>query len=237
MASPLLEVKELDVFYGEAQALFGVGLHVEAGTLVAILGANGAGKSTLLKTIAGLIHPKRGEILFEGERINGRPPQSIVSMGISLVPEGRRIFTGLTVEENLKLGAFSPRARRQLKENLEVVYELFPVLKEKRNQRAGTLSGGQQQMLAIARAFMSRPRLMLLDEPSLGLSPLLVKAIFEMINELKGHGVTVVLVEQNVHQALKVADRVYILKNGSVVMEGQAKDLMRDEGILKAYIG
>lgn len=237
MANPLLEVRGLDVFYGQAQVLFEVSLRVEPGTLVAILGANGAGKSTLLKSIAGLVHPKRGDIVFEGERINGRSPQTIVSMGISLVPEGRRIFTNLTVEENLKLGAFCPRARPQLKENLEVVYELFPVLKERRTQRAGTLSGGQQQMLAIARAFMSRPRLMLLDEPSLGLSPLLVKTIFEMITELKGHGVTVLLVEQNVHQALKVADRVYILKNGSVVMQGEAKDLLKDEGILKAYIG
>lgn len=217
--------------------LFGVDLKVESESITVILGANGAGKSTLLKSIVGLVPPKRGDIIFEGQRITGLPTQQLVSMGISLVPEGRRIFANLTVEENLKLGAFSPRVRSRLKENLELVFELFPILRERRNQRAGTLSGGQQQMLAIARAFMARPKLMLLDEPSLGLSPLLVKSIFEMIWELNRYGVTVLLVEQNVHQALKLAHSVYVLKNGCIVLEGKAAEMMKDETLLKAYIG
>jgi branched-chain amino acid transport system ATP-binding protein len=237
LANQLLEVKELDVSYGDIQVLWGISLNVEEGTIVALVGANGAGKTTLLKTISGLLRPRRGEILLSGERLRNIKPQEIVGRGIIHVPEGRRLFTGLTVMENLKLGAYVPEARSYFTESLERVFHLFPVLKDRKDQRAGTLSGGEQQMLAIGRAVMARPRLMMLDEPSLGLSPILVKTIFGLISALNEQKTTILLVEQNVNQALKIAHQAYVLKTGKIVMCGRGCDLLADEEVCKAYIG
>jgi len=237
LANQLLEVKGLDVFYGDAQALWDVSIHVEEEAIVALVGANGAGKTTLLKTISGLILPRRGEILLSGESLTDLSPQEIVDRGIIHVPEGRRLFSDLTVLENLKLGAYVPRARPFFAESLERVFSLFPLLKNRKDQKAGSLSGGEQQMLAIGRAMMAQPKLLMLDEPSLGLGPFLVKAIFEFIRALNEQGVTILLVEQNVNQALKIAQQAYVLKTGKVVMSGRGDELLANEEVRKAYIG
>lgn len=233
----LLEIKNLDVFYGDIQVLWGVSLHAEEGAIVALIGSNGAGKTTLLKTISGLLRVKKGEILFSGESLQNLKPQMIVERGIIHVPEARRLFVSLTVMENLKMGAYLPSARFSMAESLERVFNLFPVLKNRKNQKAGTLSGGEQQMLAIGRALMARPRLIMLDEPSLGLSPLFVKSIFELIKVLKEQKVTILLVEQNVNQALKIADEAYVLKTGKIVMHGTGSELLQNEEVCTAYIG
>jgi branched-chain amino acid transport system ATP-binding protein len=237
LANQLLEVKDINVFYGDIQALWGVSLQVEEGTIVALVGANGAGKTTLLKTISGLVRSGSGEIIFMGKPINNHNPKEIVDRGIIHVPEGRRLFPGLTVLENLKLGAYIPRARPSTAQSLERVYALFPVLRNRKSQKAGTLSGGEQQMLAIGRALMAQPKIIMLDEPSLGLSPILVKTIFQLITTLNEQKTTILLVEQNINQALKIAHHAYVLKTGKVVMEGTGQDLLKNEEIRKAYIG
>jgi branched-chain amino acid transport system ATP-binding protein len=237
LANQLLEVRELGVSYGDIHVLWDVSLNVEEGTIVALVGANGAGKTTLLKTISGLLRPRKGEILFSGEHLGNLKPQDIVGRGITHVPEGRRLFASLTVMENLKLGAYVPEARPFFTESLERVYSLFPVLRERKDQRAGTLSGGEQQMLAIGRAVMARPKLMMLDEPSLGLSPILVKTIFGLISTLNEQKTTILLVEQNVNQALKIAHQAYVLRTGKIVMCGKGCDLLANEEVYKAYIG
>jgi branched-chain amino acid transport system ATP-binding protein len=233
----LLEVKGVDVLYGDVQAVWDVSIHVDEGAVVALLGANGAGKTTLLKTISGIIRAKRGEILFSGRSLIKLRPQEVVDIGISHVPEGRRLFSTLTVLENLRLGAYPPRARLQFAQSLERAYDLFPVLKDRKNQTAGSLSGGEQQMLAIARALMAQPHLLMLDEPSLGLSPIFVKTIFELISTLNDQKVTILLVEQNIHQALKIAHQAYVLKTGKMAMSGRGDELLADPEVQKAYIG
>jgi branched-chain amino acid transport system ATP-binding protein len=233
----MLEIKGLDVFYGDIKALWDVSLHVDECEIIALVGANGAGKSTLLKTISGLTDAGKGEIFFSGKRITNLPPQDIVDLGISHVPEGRRLFSNLTVYENLKLGAYTSRARRAMARSIEEAYDLFPVLKDRRSQKAGSLSGGEQQMLAIARAMMSHPGILMLDEPSLGLSPLLVRTMFELILSLNRKNVTILLVEQNIHQALKIADRAYVIKNGKITMTGAGEELLTDPEVQNAYIG
>ena len=237
MANQLLEVKGLDVYYGDIHILWDVSLQVEEGAIVALIGANGAGKTTLLKTISGLLKPRKGEILLSGEPLSNFKSQQIVDKGVTHVPEGRRLFASLTVMENLKLGAYLPRMRPLFPESLERVFSLFPVLKGRKDQKAGTLSGGEQQMLAIGRALMARPKLIMLDEPSLGLSPILVKTIFGLISTLNEQKTTILLVEQNVNQALKIAHQAYVLKNGRIVMCGKGCDLLENEEICKAYIG
>ncbi len=237
MEKHLLEVKGVDVFYGDVQAVWDVSLYVDEGMIVALVGANGAGKTTLLKTISGIIPPKRGEMLFSGKPLSKLKPQEVVSIGISHVPEGRRLFSTLTVLENLKLGAYPPRTRPLFAQSLERAYGLFPLLKERKDQRAGSLSGGEQQMLAIARALMAQPHLLMLDEPSLGLSPLFVRAIFELICTLNNQKVTILLVEQNIRQALKIAHQAYVLKTGKIAMSGRGDELLANQEVQKAYIG
>jgi branched-chain amino acid transport system ATP-binding protein len=233
----LLEVRGVDVFYGDVQAVWELSIHVDKGTIVALVGANGAGKTTLLKTISGIIHAKRGEVFFSGRSLSRLRPQEVVNIGISHVPEGRRLFSKLTVLENLRLGAYPPRARPIFAQSLERAYGLFPVLKERRSQAAGSLSGGEQQMLAIARALMAQPHLLMLDEPSLGLSPIFVRTIFELICTLNDQKVTILLVEQNIHQALKIAHQAYVLKTGRVAMSGRGDELLANPEVRKAYIG
>ena len=234
----LLEVKDLHVFYGNIEALKGVSISAEAGEIVAILGGNGAGKTTTLRAISGLLRPKTGSILFDGKNLVGQSAHSIVGLGVSHVPEGRRIFNVLTVEENLNLGGYLIRSRRALvKERKDAAYALFPRLAERRLQLAGTLSGGEQQMLAIGRAMMSRPKLLMLDEPSMGLSPLMMQRIMATIIELRGEGVTILLVEQNAQAALSLADHGYVLEVGKIVLQGTGQDLLRDEKVRKAYLG
>jgi branched-chain amino acid transport system ATP-binding protein len=233
----MLAVEHLDVFYGDVQALWDVSIHVDEGSIVSLVGANGAGKSTLLKTISGITSAKRGVILFSGDPLTNLPPQNIVEMGVSHVPEGRRLFSNLTVLENLKLGAYTPGARSDMEGSLARVYNLFPILKERMDQKAGALSGGEQQMLAIARSMMSMPKILMLDEPSLGLSPILVRTMFELISTLNRQNVTILLVEQNIHQALKIADRAYVLKNGKITMTGTGEELLCDPEVQNAYIG
>ncbi len=237
MAIPLLEVQGVDVYYGDVQVLREVSRQVEEGSIVALVGANGAGKTTLLKTISGLLHPRKGDIVFSGKSLLNRKPQDIVDLGITHVPEGRHLFADLTIFENLRLGAYIPRARPNFDASLEHVYGLFPVLKERKNQKAGTLSGGEQQMLAIGRAIMAQPKLIMLDEPSLGLSPILVKTIFEFITTLNKQKTTILLIEQNIHQTLKIAHQAYVLKIGKIVMSGPGEELLANEEIRKAYIG
>ena len=237
MANRLLEVTNLEVAYGDVGALWGVSIHVDPGTIVAIVGANGAGKTTLLKTVSGLLKPKRGEILLSGVPLAGKAPEEIAGMGIAHVPEGRGLFRQMTVLENLALGAFQPKVRKHFKQSLEKAYTLFPRLKERAGQKAGSLSGGEQQMLAIARATMSDPSLLILDEPSLGLSPIVVQQMFSLIETLHKQGVTILLVEQNIHQALKVADYGFVLKTGELAMQGTGAELIADPEIQKAYMG
>nr|WP_318013483.1 ABC transporter ATP-binding protein [Mesorhizobium sp. B283B1A] len=230
-------MNNLEVAYGDVGALWGVSIHVDPGTIVAIVGANGAGKTTLLKTISGLLKPKRGEIFLAGAPLAGKAPEEIAGMGIAHVPEGRGLFRQMTVLENLELGAFQPKVRKRFKQSLEKAYALFPRLKERAGQKAGSLSGGEQQMLAIARATMSDPSLLILDEPSLGLSPIVVQQMFALIGTLHSQGVTVLLVEQNIHQALKVADYAFVLKTGELAMQGTGTELLADPEIQKAYMG
>nr|WP_041164702.1 ABC transporter ATP-binding protein [Mesorhizobium opportunistum] len=233
----MLEVNNLEVAYGDVGALWGVSIHVDPGTIVAIVGANGAGKTTLLKTISGLLKPKRGEIFLAGAPLAGKAPEEIAGMGIAHVPEGRGLFRQMTVLENLELGSFQPKVRKRFKQSLEKAYALFPRLKERAGQKAGSLSGGEQQMLAIARATMSDPSLLILDEPSLGLSPIVVQQMFALIGTLHSQGVTILLVEQNIHQALKVADYAFVLKTGELAMQGTGTELLADPEIQKAYMG
>jgi branched-chain amino acid transport system ATP-binding protein len=237
LANHLLEVTDLAVAYGDVQALWNVSLHVDAGKIVAIVGANGAGKSTLLRTISGIVPARSGRIAFAGESLLGRRAEEIARLGIAHIPEGRGLFRQMTVRENLELGAFQPRARPQMKRSLERAYALFPRLKERIDQKAGSLSGGEQQMLAIARATMSDPQILMLDEPSLGLSPLVVQSMFALISTLHEQGVTILLVEQNIHQALKIADYAFVLNTGEMVMQGAGADLLADPQIQKAYMG
>ena len=231
----LLAVEEIRVRYGVVEALKGISLSVDEGEIVAVLGANGAGKTTLLRTISGLLVPHAGSILYRGGAIGGVPPHAIVSMGISQVPEGRRIFPGMSVGENLQMGSYGHRGDGS--HLLRQVYELFPVLEERRSQLGGTLSGGEQQMLAIGRALMSQPRLVLLDEPSMGLAPMIVLRIFDIVAEIRRQGTTVLIVEQNAAQALRLADRGYVLETGNVVLSGSAEDLLDNEGVRAAYLG
>ncbi|AZV44523.1 ABC transporter ATP-binding protein [Peribacillus asahii] len=233
----MLKIEDINVYYGNIQALRGVSMDINKGEIVTLIGANGAGKSTLLKTISGLLKPKQGKILFEGESIGGKAAQSIVKLGISHVPEGRRVFANMTVEENLELGAFLRKDKAGIKQDLEKVYTLFPRLLERVKQQSGTLSGGEQQMLAMGRALMARPRLLLLDEPSMGLAPLLVKQIFNIVEEINKGGTTILLVEQNANLALSIADRAYVVETGSIVLSGEAEELTASEEIKKAYLG
>jgi len=233
----LLEIKDLHVSYGNVCALWGVSLHVPEGSIVALVGANGAGKSTLLKTIAGMNRPKNGSILFSGKHITGLTPEAVVNAGIAMVPEGRKLFARLTVKENLELGGYIPRARPFIQKSLEQAYELFPLLQTKSNQIAGSMSGGEQQMLAIARSMMSRPTILMLDEPSLGLSPLVVKMMFELVEELNRKGMTILLVEQNIYQALKISHYAYVIKTGKIVLEGKGEQLLSDPEVQNAYLG
>jgi len=233
----MLEIEGIDAYYKDLQALWGVSLQVNEGELVALVGPNGAGKTTTLRTISGLLKPAEGSIRFNGKSLTKESANKIVQLGISQVPEGGRIFTGMTVLENLELGAYVAQARREKDQTLEWVFEIFPRLAERRKQRAGTLSGGERQMLAIGRALMSTPRLLLLDEPSFGLAPLLVDHIFEMITEINRQGVTVLLVEQNVRAALELTQRAYVIENGRIVGQGTGEDLLSFESVRSAYLG
>ncbi|MBM7705590.1 branched-chain amino acid transport system ATP-binding protein [Chryseomicrobium aureum] len=233
----MLEVKNIDVYYGNIQALKDVSVTVNEGEIVSLIGANGAGKSTLLKTLSGLLKPKSGGITFLGNSIAGKAAQGIVKSGISHVPEGRRVFANLTVEENLELGAFLRKDKKAIAEDMKKVYDTFPRLLERRKQMSGTLSGGEQQMLAMGRAIMAKPKLLLLDEPSMGLAPLMVKTIFEVIKDINVQGTTVLLVEQNAHMALSIAHRGYVIETGKVVLSGSAQELQSSEEIRKAYLG
>jgi branched-chain amino acid transport system ATP-binding protein len=238
MSEPILEVRDVHTYYGHIHALKGISLAVEPGEIVALIGANGAGKSTTLRTISGLLRPRRGDVQIMGRSILGRPAHEIVFMGVSHAPEGRMIFSTLTVNENLNMGAYSlGSAKARIEEHRARVFELFPRLKERRNQVAGTLSGGEQQMLAIGRALMSDPKILLLDEPSLGLAPLLVRAIFDTVREINQSGVTILLVEQNARAALRLAHKGYVLETGSIVLAGPAATLLADERVRKAYLG
>lgn len=233
----MLEIKDIEVFYGMIQAIKGVSFEVNEGEVIALIGANGAGKTTILHSITGLIAPKKGHILFEGQEITTTPAHKIVSMGMAHVPEGRRVFAQLTVLENLKMGAFTRRDKDEVEESLIRVYKRFPRLEERKNQMAGTLSGGEQQMLAMGRALMSRPRIILMDEPSMGLSPIFVNEIFDIIREVSEGGTTVLLVEQNAKKALSIADRAYVLETGRIVLDGRAQDLLNNDSVKKAYLG
>ena len=234
----LLEIKDLKVAYGKIQAVKGISLHINAGEIVTLVGANGAGKTTLLKTISGLLKPSSGVINFEGKDIQGINPHNRVLEGLCQAPEGRGIFPGMTVLENLEMGKYARKDwKNELKEDLDRIYTLFPRLKERQSQAGGTLSGGEQQMLSIGRALMSRPRLLLLDEPSMGLAPKFIQQIFNIIREIQTQGVSILLVEQNAAQALSCANRAYILETGNIVKEGAGKDLLNDDAIKKAYLG
>lgn len=233
----MLEVKDLEVYYGVIQAIKGISFHVEEGEVIALIGANGAGKTTTLQTITGMLNAQAGSIQFEGTELTKIPGHKIVSMGMAHVPEGRRVFAQLSVLENLKLGAYTRKDKTEIEESLKRVYKSFPRLEERKNQLAGTLSGGEQQMLAMGRALMSKPRIVLMDEPSMGLSPIFVEEIFNIIKEISAEGTTVLLVEQNAKKTLSIADRAYVLETGKIVLEGDAKDLLNDESIKKAYLG
>lgn len=233
----MLKIDDINVYYGAIHAIKGISLEVNEGEIVTLIGANGAGKSTTLRTISGLLKPKTGKIEFEGKNIAGVPANDIVKIGISQVPEGRRIFSNMSVSENLDLGAFTRKDKAGIAKDLKMVYERFPRLEERKNQNAGTLSGGEQQMLAMGRALMSRPRLLLLDEPSMGLAPLLIKEIFSIIEDINKAGTTILLVEQNANMALSIANRAYVLETGRITISGDAKKLASSEDIRKAYLG
>lgn len=233
----MLEVKDLQVYYGMIQAIKGISFEVNEGEVIALIGANGAGKTTTLHTITGLLPAKGGTITFEGKDITKTPGYKIVSMGMAHVPEGRRVFANLSVYENLKLGAYTRKDKAEIAESIENVYKRFGRLKERKDQIAGTLSGGEQQMLAMGRALMSKPKIILMDEPSMGLSPLYVNEIFDIIKEISAGGTTVLLIEQNAKKALSIADRAYVLETGKIVLSGDAQTLMNDESIKKAYLG
>ncbi|WP_425353531.1 ABC transporter ATP-binding protein [Symbiobacterium terraclitae] len=234
----MLELHDVHTFYGSIEALKGISLTVEEGEVVALLGGNGAGKSTTLRTISGLLRPRQGDVRFGGRSIVGRPPEEIVKLGIVQVPEGRRIFGPLTVEENLEMGAFLARGQKaRIQEDMARVYDMFPRLRERRHQLAGTLSGGEQQMLAVGRALMARPRLLMLDEPSMGLAPNLVQFIMQTVREINRQGVTVLVVEQNARSALRLATRAYVIETGSVTLEGPANELARNDQVVAAYLG
>lgn len=235
MMSNILEIRDLVVSYGGIEAVKGISMDVPEGQIITLIGANGAGKSTTLKSISGVVRPKSASIKFNGEEIFGKTPNYIVSRGITLVPEGRRVFDNLTVAENLKIGAYL--RKDNLKDDMDYVYDLFPRLKEREWQMAGTLSGGEQQMLAVGRALMSRPKLIMMDEPSLGLAPLVVKSIFEIIKTINKEGITVLLIEQNANMALKVADKGYVMETGKIKMEGTGAELLANEEIKEAYLG
>ena len=233
----MLEVRDLQVYYGMIHAIKGISFDVNQGEVIALIGANGAGKTTTLHTITGLLAPKSGSVLFEGKDITKVPAHKIVSMGMAHVPEGRRVFAELSVYENLKMGAYTRKDKKEIEESLANVYKRFPRLEERKNQMAGTLSGGEQQMLAMGRALMSKPKIILMDEPSMGLSPIFVNEIFDIIKAVSASGTTVLLVEQNAKKALSIADRAYVLETGKIILEGDAKVLMNDERVKKAYLG
>lgn len=233
----MLEVKEIDVYYGAIHALKKLSLEVEQGTIVTLIGANGAGKTTTLKTISGLLRPKTGTVTYKGKDITKVAPEKIVSLGICQVPEGRRVFTEMSVLENLEMGAYLRKDKKEILNDMENVFTRFPRLKERRKQMAGTLSGGEQQMLAIGRALMAKPELLLMDEPSMGLAPLLVKEIFEIIKDINSRGTTILLVEQNANMALSIADKAYVIETGEIVLQGSAEQLMKSEEVKKAYLG
>lgn len=233
----MLEVKNLSVHYGMIQAVRNVNFKVNEGEIVSLIGANGAGKSTILKTLSGLIHPSEGEIIYLGENIASTSAKKIVEKGLVQVPEGRHVFPGLTVKENLELGAFLRKDKEEVQKDMEAVFERFPILKERKDQDAQTLSGGEQQMLAMGRALMSRPKLLLLDEPSMGLAPIFIREIFKIIQEIQKTGTTVLLIEQNAKMALSISNRAYVLETGSVVLSGTGQELLESDEIQKAYLG
>jgi len=233
----MLEIKDLAVYYGVIQAIKGVSFEVNEGEVIALIGANGAGKTTILHTVTGLLSPKNGTVMFEGKDITKTPAHKIVSLGMAHVPEGRRVFAQLTVYENLKLGAFTRKDSKEFEDTLKSIYKRFPRLEERKNQLAGTLSGGEQQMLAMGRALMSHPKIIVMDEPSMGLSPIMVNEIFSIIQEVSSSGTTVLLVEQNAKKALSIADRAYVLETGNIVLSGAAQELLNDDAIKKAYLG
>ncbi|MCC5910487.1 MAG: ABC transporter ATP-binding protein [Clostridiaceae bacterium] len=233
----MLQVCNISTYYGNIQALKEIDLEIKEGEIVTLIGSNGAGKTTLLKTISGLIKPKTGSVKFNGRQITSLDAPEIVKLGISLSPEGRQVFPKMTVGENLELGAFIRKDNKEIKESFQRIYELFPRLHERKNQVAGTLSGGEQQMLAIGRALMSKPKLLLLDEPSLGLAPMLVETIFELIKEINQQGITILLIEQNARMALMVANRGYVMETGKIVLQDDAINLLESDGVRKAYLG
>jgi branched-chain amino acid transport system ATP-binding protein len=233
----MLEVRDVRVHYGTVEAVKGVSFHLDAGEMISLIGANGAGKSTILRALTGLVQPSAGTITFENISLVGLSPHQIIRMGIGHVPEGRRLFPKMTVLENLKMGAYLQRSKADVAATLERIYEHFPILKERGQQRAGSLSGGEQQMLATARALMNRPRLLMLDEPSIGLSPIMTAEIGKIVQQINAMGVSVILVEQNAMLALTIAQRSYVLETGHIVMQGKAQDLLQDEGVKKAYLG
>lgn len=233
----MLEIKDLKVYYGMIQAIKGVSFEVNEGEVIALIGANGAGKTTILHTVTGLLEAKSGSVLFDGKNITKVPAHKIVSMGMAHVPEGRRVFANLTVLQNLRMGAYTRKDKDEIEETLKNVYQRFPRLEERQNQLAGTLSGGEQQMLAMGRALMSHPRIILMDEPSMGLSPIFVNEIFDIIQEVSASGTTVLLVEQNAKKALSISDRAYVLETGKIVLEGNADELLNNDSIKKAYLG
>ena len=233
----LLEVQDIQVYYGMIQALKGVSFSVNEGEVIALIGANGAGKTTTLHTVTGLLRAKSGHIIYDGQDITKVPPHKIVTMGMAHVPEGRRVFANMTVLQNLKMGAFTRSDKNEIDATIEKVYKRFPRLKERQNQTAGTLSGGEQQMLAIGRGMMARPKLMMFDEPSLGLAPVIVQQVFEVIKELNKEGLSIMLIEQNAQKALSISDHAYIMQTGRVVMHGTGKELLADENMVSAYLG
>lgn len=232
----MLEIKDLEVYYGMIQAIKGVSFEVNEGEVIALIGANGAGKTTILHTITGLLEAKKGTVTFDGKDITKVPAHRIVTMGMAHVPEGRRVFSNLTVFQNLKMGAYTRKDKTEIEESLKTVYKRFPRLEERQNQLAGTLSGGEQQMLAMGRALMSHPRIILMDEPSMGLSPIFVNEIFDIIKKVSAGGTTVLLVEQNAKKALSIAHKAYVLETGKIVLSGDAKELMNDDSVKKAYL-
>ncbi|MFZ0448504.1 MAG: ABC transporter ATP-binding protein [Desulfatiglandaceae bacterium] len=233
----MLETNEIDTFYGKAQALFRVSVSVEPSEIVALVGSNGAGKTTLLKTVSGLLRPASGRVVFLGKRIEGRPSHAVMDLGIAHIPEGRRLFPDMSVLENLEMGAYLQRAWKQKEESLEKIYQLLPVLRSRKGQLARTLSGGEQQMVALGRGLMSRPKLCMIDEPSSGLAPVMVDEIFHIIEGLRDQGIAIFLVEQNVRHTLEIADRAYVIENGRVIMAGESEKLLSEELIRKAYLG